>query len=117
MRSYQIHFILEETVVMEIGKLGKFEFPAGKYVYTGSARKNIEARVSRHLTKRKKLRWHIDYLLATSCARIIKVDLFDREECVVNQETEGKILVLRFGAADCRSNCGSHLKYVAQEHE
>ncbi len=117
MRSYQIHFVVEKPVVLEIGKLGRFEFPAGEYVYTGSAKKNIEARISRHLSKRKKLRWHIDYLLATSHSKIIKVELFDRDECVVNQETEGKILVPRFGAADCRNNCGSHLKYVAQEQE
>jgi len=66
MRSYQIHFILKKPVVLEIGKLGKFGFPAGKYVYTESAKKNMEARISRHLSKSKKLRWHIDYLMATS---------------------------------------------------
>ena len=115
MRSYQIHFIIEKPVVLIIGKLGTFEFPAGRYVYTGSARKNIEARISRHLSKKKRRRWHIDYLLTTSHPKIIKVELFDRDECVVNQETEGKILVPRFGATDCRNNCGSHLKYVTEE--
>jgi len=115
MRSYQIHFIIEKPVVLRIGKLGTFEFPTGEYVYTGSARKNIEARISRHLSKNKKCQWHIDYLLATPCVRIIKVELFDRDECVVNQETEGKVLVPRFGATDCKNNCGSHLKYVTEE--
>ena len=104
MRSYQIHFIIEKPVVLRIGKLGTFEFPAGRYVYTGSARKNIEARISRHLSKKKRRRWHIDYLLVTPHARIIKVKLFDRDECVVNQKTERKILVPRFGATDCRNN-------------
>jgi Uri superfamily endonuclease len=46
MRSYQIHFILERQVVLEIGKLGRFELPAGEYVYTGSAKRKMEARVS-----------------------------------------------------------------------
>ena len=112
MRSYQIHFIIEKPVALRIGKLGTFEFPAGEYVYTGCARKNMEARISRHLSKRKKHRWHIDFLLATSHAKIIKVEVYDGEECVVNQETEGEILVPRFGATDCRNGCGSHLKYV-----
>jgi Uri superfamily endonuclease len=112
MRSYQIHFILEESIVLEIGRLGRFEFPAGKYVYTGSAKKNIEARISRHFSKKKKLRWHIDYLLAASHAKIIGVELFDREECVVNQETSGQVLAPRFGATDCKNKCGSHLKYL-----
>ncbi len=98
MRSYQIHFILKKPLVLEIGKLGRYEFPAGKYVYTGGAKRNMKVRISRHLSKRKKRRWHIDYLLATSHARIVRVELFDGEECMVNQETEGEILVPRFGA-------------------
>jgi len=114
MRSYQLRFILKQTLILEIGKLGRFKFPAGEYVYTGSAKRNIDARISRHLSKRKKLRWHIDYLLATSYARIIRVDVFDIEECVVNQETEGEILVPRFGATDCKNDCGSHLKFRGQ---
>ena len=111
MRSYQLRFILKQTLVIEIGKLGRFKFPAGEYVYTGSAKRNIDARISRHLSKRKKLRWHIDYLLAASHAKIIRVDVFDIEECVVNKDAEGQILVLRFGATDCKNGCGSHLKY------
>ncbi len=117
MRSYQIHFILKKPLVLEIGKLGRYEFPAGKYVYTGSAKRNMKARISRHLSKRKKRRWHIDYLLATSHARMVRVELFDGEECVVNQETEGEILVPRFGATDCKNGCGSHLKYVTEKYE
>jgi Uri superfamily endonuclease len=114
MCSYKIHFILKKPVVLEIGKLGRFEFPAGEYVYTGSARRNMEARISRHSSRKKKLRWHIDYLLAASPSKIIGVELFDREECVVNQEAEGAILVPRFGATDCKNGCGSHLKYRGQ---
>ncbi len=110
MKSYQIHLFLEEPVVLEIGKLGKFEFPAGVYVYTGSAKRNAEARISRHFSKNKKLRWHIDYLIGPY-TKIIGVERFDREECVVNQDIEGHILAPRFGATDCKNQCGSHLKY------
>jgi Uri superfamily endonuclease len=113
MRSYQIHFILEKAVSLEIGKLGRFDFPPGKYVYTGSARKNMEARISRHFSKKKNLRWHIDYLIGPH-TKIIGVELFDEEECAVNQEAEGDILIPGFGATDCKNKCGSHLKYLGQ---
>jgi Uri superfamily endonuclease len=113
MRSYQIHFILEKPIFLEIGRLGKFDFPTGKYVYTGSAKKNMEARIARHFSKLKRLRWHIDYLLGPH-AKIVGVELFDREECVVNQDTKGDILVPGFGSTDCRNKCGSHLKYLGQ---
>ena len=113
MRSYQIHFILQKPIVLEIGRLGRFEFPAGEYVYTGSAKKNIGARISRHFSKKKKLRWHIDYLIGPH-TKITGVELFDMEECVVNEDIEGDILVPGFGATDCKNKCGSHLKYLGQ---
>ena len=113
MRSYLIHFILEKPIFLEIGRFGRFEFPAGKYVYMGSAKKNMEARITRHFSKLKRLRWHIDYLLGPH-AKVVGVELFDREECVVNQEIEGDVLVPGFGSTDCRNKCGSHLKYLGQ---
>jgi hypothetical protein len=52
------------------------------------------------------------YLLAILHTKITQVELFDTEECMVNQETEGEIQVPGFGAADCKNHCGSHLKYL-----
>jgi hypothetical protein len=43
MRSYQVHFIVENPIFLEVGRLGKFDFPAGKCVYTGSAKKEYES--------------------------------------------------------------------------
>ena len=51
-----------------VGGLGTFDFPAGCYVYTGSPKRNLHARVARHHSRGKRLRWHIDYLLAAISA-------------------------------------------------
>lgn len=95
-----------------IGRLGEFDFPAGDYVYTGSARRNLEARIARHLRRDKRLRWHIDYLLAAPGVTVGEVRRSDVAECVLNQATAGRVPVPGFGASDCRQGCGSHLKFL-----
>jgi len=45
---------------------GQIPFPAGWYVYTGSARNGLAQRVGRHLRHNKRKHWHIDYLLAVA---------------------------------------------------
>jgi len=111
-RAYQLHFRLERTQAVTIGRLGRFTFPAGDYIYTGSARRNLEARIARHLRKEKKLRWHIDYLLALGDATITRVERFTEDECRLNQQTEGEIVAPGFGASDCGAGCSSHLKLL-----
>jgi Uri superfamily endonuclease len=112
MRAYQLHILVEERVEISVGSLGTFKLSPGLYIYTGSAKKNIAARISRHLSAKKKLKWHIDFLLAHPRVRIIDVKLLDMDECAANQDLNGQIPIPRFGATDCRSGCGSHLKYI-----
>jgi Uri superfamily endonuclease len=109
-RTYQLLIEVDAPVTVRIGRLGSFDFPAGLYVYTGSALKNFEARVSRHLSTAKKMHWHIDYLLAAPGVRVREVLRHDVAECLVNQRTGGAVQVAGFGASDCRAGCGSHLK-------
>ncbi len=97
---------------VEVGRLGNQFFPAGFYIYTGSAKKNMTARIQRHQKKDKKLRWHIDYLTVSAETHIVAVRYLTRDECSVNQKTPGKIIVVGFGASDCTHGCQSHLKYV-----
>lgn len=52
--SYQLTIELKQTVTIIIGKLGKFEFPAGRYIYTGSAKRNMEAALTDIYQKIKK---------------------------------------------------------------
>lgn len=109
--TYQLHIRLRQSHSLTIGKLGTFDFPAGIYIYTGSARRNMEARIERHLRREKRLRWHIDFLTTCPDAEIIQIDQFGLPECQLNQATAGSILIHGFGASDCRNRCGSHLKY------
>jgi len=109
-KTYQLLIDVTESVQVIVGRLGSFHFPAGLYVYTGSALRNFEARVKRHLSPAKKMHWHIDYLLAAQGVGVREVFCFSEAECVVNQRTGGEIVVAGFGSSDCRSGCCSHLK-------
>ena len=110
--TYQLQIHVKKSVTVQVGKLGCFEFAAGLYQYTGSARKNIHARVHRHLQKNKKLRWHIDYLLTHPDVDVIDVIYSELPECIINQQGDGEIKVKGFGSSDCKRGCGSHLKYL-----
>ena len=112
MITYRLHIRLAERVTVQVGKLGRFIFPAGRYVYTGSARRGLEARIARHYKKDKPLRWHIDYLTTRPQAEIFQVDRLDMPECAANRTVAGDIIAPGFGASDCRAGCGSHLRYI-----
>lgn len=108
--SYQLIIELSQPVRCCIGRLGEFDFPAGRYCYTGSARRAFEARIARHLRQEKTLRWHIDHLLAAPGVSVVKVLRSRRDECELNQSRRGTVPVPGFGASDCRAGCGAHLK-------
>ncbi len=113
--SYQLHIRLHASACITVGRLGRFTFPAGNYIYTGSAKTNIIARVARHLAKTKRNRWHVDYLLTHCCSRVFSVILFSESECAVNRSVRGIVLVPGFGSTDCQNGCGSHLKYMGED--
>lgn len=110
--SYSLFIKVEQTQIITVGRFGRFEFISGNYIYSGSARRNLLARVNRHLRKEKKLRWHIDYLLNAPTVDIIKVLVSTSQECGSVAAGGGSILVPGFGASDCRSGCGSHLRIL-----
>jgi Uri superfamily endonuclease len=97
-----------------VGRLGRFHFPAGWYVYAGSARGpgGLAARLARHLRSLKLLHWHIDYLRAyASPVEIWYATGMQRQECSWARALLGlsgaSVPVPRFGASDCR--CSTHL--------
>lgn len=101
-----------------MGKLGVALFPKGIYVYTGSAMNGLGARLRRHASGKKKLHWHIDYLLASPEARIDKILCYppaSGQECRQNQRIAAlagaSVMLKRFGASDCKAGCGSHLLF------
>ena len=111
--TYALILYNRASRTVSIGKLGEFNFPRGYYVYTGSAfgPGGLAARVGRHRTSGKPLRWHIDYL--TACLPVVRVWHTRHpapRECLWAahfQTLGGTIPVPGFGASDCR--CRSHL--------
>jgi len=94
---------------IKIGKLGKYGFKKGHYIYVGSAKTNFRHRINRHLRQKKKMHWHIDYLLMHArITRIWSSSLSeDRIADILSSMME--IPVPHFGASDKRHK--SHLFY------
>lgn len=87
----------------------------GHYAYAGSALRGIEARVRWHLGKRKRLHWHIDYLLEkASVTGVYRLESIERTECAIALGLSARLSpVPGFGCSDCR--CRSHLFFAAEE--
>jgi len=98
-----------------IGKIGELEFSAGIYAYIGSGKKNLGARIKRHLSANKKTFWHIDYFLDKE-TKIKEVWISPKRiECEVAQFfiKNGFSYIRNFGSSDCR--CKSHLFFVTNQ--
>ncbi|NLF39203.1 GIY-YIG nuclease family protein [bacterium] len=109
-----VYFLLMRLERARVIRVGTREalFPAGYYVYTGSAQRNLEQRVARHARRRKPKRWHIDYL--TAHARVIAVGIIPgapREDEAAFADEWGALAdfvpMRKFGASDSPS--ASHL--------
>ncbi|RLC38053.1 MAG: GIY-YIG nuclease family protein [Candidatus Nealsonbacteria bacterium] len=101
-----------KTKEILIGRLGKIKFEKGKYIYVGSAQKNLGKRIERHFKKEKKKYWHIDYLLKDKDVKIEKAILFPfkrkNQECKLAKQISKKGKAIEnFGSSDCK--CKSHL--------
>lgn len=110
--AYVILMEIPDKAKIKIGALGYLQFKPGWYLYTGSAMKNLDKRVKRHLRKMKKFHWHIDYLMAhTSSAKALLFRDSEKREChlaqFLSQIAESQ--VANFGCSDC--SCSSHLFY------
>ena len=113
--TYILVISLERESTIAVGKLGQFTFPPGFYLYAGSAHGGLVQRVSRHLRRQKRLRWHIDYLLEQAEVVEVWYRLGDeRCECEWAATAAGmpraQIIAPRFGSTDCR--CPAHLVFL-----
>lgn len=110
--SYCIIIKVNKASYLNVGTLGKVKIESGFYVYVGSAFNSLEARVKRHLSRDKKIYWHVDYLLAHDNVKIEDVifTLDERRlECPISKRLENPGSIKGFGCSDC--NCKSHLHY------
>jgi Uri superfamily endonuclease len=108
---YVLVVCIERNINVRVGKLGSLRFEKGLYAYVGSAQSGLENRVRRHLGRKKKKFWHIDFLLDNFHVRVLRVFYKNArrlEECRIAKELgkEGAA-VSDFGSSDCR--CESHL--------
>ena len=118
---YTLVIFVAQPVRTVVGKLGYQDFHPGFYTYTGSAigrSTRLRVRVGRHLAFRKKLHWHIDYLLTSKVVTVkavVYAETTSKMECQVVKEIKQQIgvkaLVRGFGASDCRYRCVAHLHY------
>ncbi len=113
---YLLHLRLVRPLVCIVGRLGRFEFPSGAYVYVGSAQRALTARVLRHLRPAKAVRWHVDRLTTAEACQGRGAWLLPGAtvgECALNRwvgALPGAATPVRgFGASDCRSGCPAHL--------
>ena len=117
--SYCLVLRIKKDIKIKIGKLGKILFKKGIYIYIGSGMNNLIKRIERHLGKNKKskkrLHWHIDYLLQNKDTEIIDVFIKEstkkEEEIIANFVKKHSLgFIKNFGATD--SKLKSHLYYV-----
>ena len=104
---------------IEAGALGTIDICEGTYCYAGSAMNGLDQRIGRHLSKKKKIHWHIDHL-TTECGRIEAYEAVPPEitECMLGRivlESGGAGIVKGFGCSDCR--CRTHLFLLDRESE
>lgn len=101
---------LPAAATITVGRLGEVTFPAGYYIYVGSARRHLTQRLNRHLRRRKKLFWHIDYLRekAAHCV-VLPVRTADdlEHELAAAVSRIAHWQVRGFGCSDC--TCTTHL--------
>ena len=116
--TYVLILKLTDIAVVDVGRLGHFQFMSGWYAYAGSARGpgGLAARISRHLRSHKPLHWHVDYLRAVARPVEIWYAVGTRKrECIWAKALAGlsnaSIPASRFGASDC--GCPAHLIHFA----
>ena len=133
--TYALLLKLDKQERITVGKLGTLDFPAGYYLYVGSALGpgGLRARLARHQRgsenpsgpggqesnsgqTSKKLHWHIDYLLQRAqLIEVWSVASEERLECkwgkAARRLSGAQVPVQGFGSSDCR--CPAHLIYFA----
>ncbi len=106
-----------EPVRVRVGALGLIELRPGYYVYVGSARSGLRARLARHLrTVRKRAHWHVDYVRRrTRPVAVLVVAGEGADECWLSDTVAALAdgSVAGFGCSDCR--CRSHLHYFSAD--
>jgi Uri superfamily endonuclease len=116
--TYALVLHLASTSEIEVGKLGRSAYPAGFYIYVGSALGSggLAGRLKHHRKSTTspgwRARWHIDYF--RHYAKLVGIwyvqQAIRREHdwaITARQLSGASISIPRFGSSDC--SCPSHL--------
>lgn len=111
---YILIVYLAGAQIIKVGKKRVIHFASGHYFYVGSALGGLEARIRRHLAKKKRHHWHIDYLLDVGkIIGVIAIPTTQKIECLIARSLlEGMESIAGFGSSDC--GCRSHLFYYPE---
>lgn len=107
---YVILIHLPHKTELKVGSLGNINFAEGYYAYVGSARTNLTKRIERHLRRKRKIFWHIDFLTSKFKPFSVLPILGDSEwECEFAKKAFKicDFTIFGFGSSDC--GCPSHL--------
>ncbi len=114
--TYVLIIKLAKAQTIKPGKLPEARYEKGIYLYIGRARIGLRARIDRHLRSRKKIFWHIDYLLEKGKIEEVWVRQQYLGECLTAARAKTHLsspvaAVKGFGSSDCR--CSGHLVYFS----
>ena len=112
--TYVLFLTFYSPFSSEVGSLGRLDLPSGESCYVGSAMGGLDHRLDRHLSKEKRICWHIDRLTV----RADRMEAYESypdpiPECDLAHIAEGSGCVPMhkgFGCSDCR--CDTHLFLV-----
>jgi sugar fermentation stimulation protein A len=110
--SYVLIIKLSKRTAIQAGRLPESVFPAGYYVYVGSAMSGLASRLARHRRREKKIHWHIDHLtFEASQVLPLPIRSSKRQECEIARALSAIMQPgqKEFGSSDCE--CATHLFY------
>jgi len=115
--SYVLLLWIDKDRKIKFGKNHNAYFKEGIYAYVGSALNNLYKRLNRHFTYRKKLRWHIDYIIPYSkiLGAIVIESPEKLESIIANHLALYYEYIPKFGATD--TNDPSHLFYIGKSYD
>lgn len=113
--SYALLFHLPRSLELTIGRLGRFAFSPGGYLYLGSAGGSggLRGRLRHHLRIAERPHWHLDWLRPHLEVLAILYALSATPlECTWSASVGARrgvsVLAPNFGASDCCQGCAAH---------
>jgi len=91
-------------------------FPRGYYCYVGSAMNNLEKRINRHMSEKKRFHWHIDWFLEyANIVDVKRIESDKRLECFLSRDiaslSDG-VIMKGLGSSGC--SCETHLHFFTK---